>query len=323
VRRRSFITLLGATGLPALPRISLAQTYPTRPVRIIVPSLPGGGTDTVARLLTQHLTETLGQQFYVENRPGAGSMTGIEVAARSSADGYTLLITPSAMSSLHIERKNMRYNAIKDFAPITLIMSIPNVLAINPSLPVHTFMEFIAYATAHPGTLTYATAGSASISHLGMELLNASTGIEMLHIPYNGVTLGLTDVLAGRVPVMMLNVASTKGYVDSGALRALAVTGHKRSPAFPDLPTVAELGITNYEAYQWFGLLAPANTPKNIIALLHNETTAAIRMSRIITWMQNEGGDPVGNTPNEFLNLITNEVEKWNVVAKTANIIQK
>jgi tripartite-type tricarboxylate transporter receptor subunit TctC len=301
-----------------------AQTdYPNKPVRIIVPSSPGGGTDTVTRLLAQQLSDKLGQQFYVENRPGAGSMTGIEAGARATPDGYTLLVAASTMTSLHVVREKMRYDALKDFAPITLLVSVPNVIVVHPSLPVTTFAELIALAKKQPGQLAFASPGIGSAAHMAMELLKTSTGIEMLHVPYNGVAPALTDVIAGRVPVMMVNAASAKSHLDAGSLRVLAVTSLTPASALPNVPTVAASGIPNYEAIQWFGLLAPAGTPKQIVARLHRETTAALKTERVVKWMATEGGDPGGNSPDEFSKMIASEVAKWTAVARAAGIQPK
>jgi tripartite-type tricarboxylate transporter receptor subunit TctC len=311
--------VVAASGL-FVPPSHAQPSYPSKPVRFIVPSTPGGGTDTVTRLLAQHLSDKLGQQFFVENRPGAGSMTGIEAGARAAPDGYTLLVAASTMTSLHVVREKMRFDAVKDFTPITLLVSIPNVLVVHPSLPATNFAELIALAKKQPGTLSYASPGFGSTVHMAMEFLKSSTGIDMLHVPYNGVTPALTDVIAGRVPVMLVNTASVKAHLDTGALRAIAASSVKRASALPNLPTIAESGIPGYEAIQWFGLLAPAGTPNDIVARLHQETTVALKTERMIKWMATEGGDAGGNSPKEFLNTIASEVERWSAVARAANI---
>ena len=314
-------TLL-ASG-PLAPGAQAQSGYPNKPVRIIVPSSPGGGTDTVTRLLAQHLSEHLGQNFYIENRPGAGSMTGIEAGARAAPDGYTLLVAASTMTSLHVVREKMRFDAVKDFEPVALLVSIPNVVVVHPSLPAKTFAEFIALAKQEPGKLAFATPGLGSTVHMAMELLKSSAGLDMLHVPYNGVAPALTDVIAGRVPVMLVNAASAKSHLDAGALRALAVSSLKRASALPSLPTVAESGIPGYEAIQWFGLLAPAGTPKEIVARLHQETAAALKTERVLKWMATEGGDPGAGSPGDFAKLIASEVEKWSGVARAAGIKPK
>jgi len=299
-----------------------AQTnYPNKPVRIVVPSTAGGGTDTVARLLAQHLSEKFGQQFYIENKPGAGSMTGIEAAARAAPDGYTLVMVASTFTSLHVVRTKMRFDAVKDFSPVTMIVSMPCTLVVHPSLAATNVSELTALAKRQPGQLSYATPGLGSTMHMAMELFRTTAGIELVHVPYNGVAPALTDVLGGRVPLMMVNAVSAKGHVDSGALRVLAVSGRQRWPLLPNVPTVAESGFPDYEALQWFGLLAPAGTPKEIVARLHAEIAAALKTPRIVNWMATEGGDAAGSSPDEFRRMIASEVEKWSAVARTAGIV--
>jgi tripartite-type tricarboxylate transporter receptor subunit TctC len=313
------LVLCWLAGAPALAQ----PAYPDKPVKIIVPSSPGGGTDTVTRLLAQHLSEALGHNFYIENRPGAGSMTGIEAAARSTPDGYTLLVAASTMTSLHVIREKMRYDAVKDFAPIVLLVSIPNVLVVHPSVPAKSFAEFIALAKKEPNKLSFATPGLGSTVHMAMELLKTKAGIDLLHVPYNGVAPALTDVIAGRVSAMLVNAASVKGHIDSGAVRPLAVSSLKRAAAMPELPTIAELGIPGYEAIQWFGLLAPTGTPKDIGARLHHETVIALKTEKIVKWMTTEGAEPGGSTPDEFAAMIAREVKEWTEVARAAGITPK
>jgi tripartite-type tricarboxylate transporter receptor subunit TctC len=313
------LVFCGLAGQPALAQ----SAYPTKPVKIIVPSSPGGGTDTVTRLLAQHMSEALGHNFYIENRPGAGSMTGIEAAARSTPDGYTLLVAASTMTSLHVIREKMRYDAVKDFAPVTLLVSIPNVLVVHPSVPAKSFSEFIALAKREPGKLSFATPGLGSTVHMAMELLKTKAGIDMLNVPYNGVAPALTDVIAGRVSAMLVNAASVKGHIDSGAVRPLAVSSLKRAAALPELPTIAELGIPGYEVIQWFGLLAPAGTPQDIVTRLHRETVAALKTEKVVKWMTTEGAEPGGSTPDEFAGMIAREVKEWTEVARAAGIKPK
>jgi tripartite-type tricarboxylate transporter receptor subunit TctC len=304
------VLLFVLCGLAVQPTVA-QPAYPDKPVKIIVPSSPGGGTDTVTRLLAQRLSDALGHNFYIENRPGAGSMTGIEAAARSTPDGYTLLVAASTMTSLHVIREKMRYDAVKDFAPVTLLVSIPNVLVVHPSVPAKSFSEFIALAKREPGKLSFATPGLGSTVHMAMELLKTKAGIDMLNVPYNGVAPALTDVIAGRVSAMLVNAASVKGHIDSGAVRPLAVSSLKRAAALPELPTIAELGIPGYEVIQWFGLLAPAGTPQDIVTRLHRETVAALKTEKVVKWMTTEGAEPGGSTPDEFAGMIAREVKEW------------
>jgi tripartite-type tricarboxylate transporter receptor subunit TctC len=317
------LALLVAVWCLAAPDLQAQSAYPTKPVKIIVPSAAGGGTDTVTRLLAQHLSDALGQNFFIENRPGAGSMTGIEAGARATPDGYTLLTVASTMTSLHVVREKMRYDAVKDFEPIALLASMPSVLVVHPSVPAKSFAEFIALAKQEPGKLSYATAGLGSSVHMAMELLKTKAGIDMLHVPYNGVAPALTDVIGGRVSAMLVNVASVKSHIDSGAVRALAVASPKRAPALPDLPTIAEMGIPGYQVIQWFGLLAPAGTPKDIVARLHAETVAGLKTDKVIKWMATEGAEPGGGTPEDLAALIAREVKEWTEVARAAGIKPK
>jgi tripartite-type tricarboxylate transporter receptor subunit TctC len=316
-------SLLGGMAVLACLLAAPAQAqsnYPSKPVRVVVPSTAGGGTDTVARLLAQQLSEKLGQQFYIENKPGAGSMTGIEATARAAPDGYTLVMVASTFTSLHVVRAKMGFDAVKDFSPIAMIVSMPCSLVVHPSLAATSIAELAALARRQPGHLSYATPGLGSTMHMAMELFRTTAGIELVHVPYNGVAPALTDVLGGRVPLMMVNAVSSKGHVESGALRVLAVSGRQRWSLLPNVPTVAESGFPNYEALQWFGLLAPAGTPKEIVTRLHAEITAALRTPRIVNWMATEGGDAAGSSPDEFRRMIASEVEKWSAVARAANI---
>jgi tripartite-type tricarboxylate transporter receptor subunit TctC len=322
-RALPFVFCWLAAHVALVPLASAQPAYPAKPVKIIVPSSAGGGTDTVSRLLAQHLSEALGHNFYIENRPGAGSMTGIEAAARSTPDGYTLLVAASTMTSLHVVREKMRYDAVKDFAPVTLLVSIPNVLVVHPSVPAKSFAEFIALAKKEPGKLSFATPGLGSTVHMAMELLKTRAGIDLLHVPYNGVAPALTDVIAGRVSAMLVNAASVKGHIDSGAVRPLAVSSLKRASALPDVPTIAELGISGYEAIQWFGLLAPTGTSNDIVAKLHRETVAALKTEKVVKWMTTEGAEPGGSSPDEFASMIAREVKEWSDVARAAGIKAK
>lgn len=319
LRTAAVLAAAGLLGMPGSP-VQAQSDYPSRSVRMIVPSSAGGGTDTVTRLLAQYFSEKFGQQFFVENRPGGGSATGIEAAARSAPDGYTLVTAASTMTSLHVARKAKRFDPVKDFAPISQIVSLPNVLVVHPSVPATSFAELIALAKKEPGKLAFASPGLASNAHMGMETLKMRTGIEMLHVPYNGVAPALTDVLAGRIQVMLLNAASAKQHLDKGALRGLAVSSLKRAPALPNLPTIVEAGLADFEVIQWFGLLAPAGTPKAIVDRLQREVVEALNSPTVAKWMQTEGAVPSGISPEQFAKLITDEVARWEEVAKVAKI---
>jgi tripartite-type tricarboxylate transporter receptor subunit TctC len=308
-------------GLCLLASPAGAQSdYPSKPVKIIVPSAPGGGTDIAARVLAQHLSQAMGQQFFIDNRPGAGNMIGIEAAARSAPDGYTLLMTASTLSINQLTYKKVLYDAVRDFAPISLVVSLPSVLVVHPSVPARSLAELIALAKQKPDQLTYASAGIGTNPHLSMELLKTMTGIEIRHIPYRGVGPALNDLVAGQVGILIAGVLTTKPQVDAGTVRGLAVTGLKRVEGLPDVPTVAEAGVANYEALQWYGLLAPAGTPAPIIARLHAETAKAVRSAEMKERLAADGADPVGNTPAEFAAHIKEEMRKWAEVARAAKI---
>jgi tripartite-type tricarboxylate transporter receptor subunit TctC len=308
-------------GLCLLASPAAAQSdYPSKPVKIIVPSAPGGGTDIAARVLAQHLSQAMGQQFFIDNRPGAGNMIGIEAAARSAPDGYTLLMTASTLSINQLTYKKVLYDAVRDFAPISLVVSLPSVLVVHPSVPARSLAELIALAKQKPDQLTYASAGIGTNPHLSMELLKTMAGIEIRHIPYRGVGPALNDLVAGQVGILIAGVLTAKPQVDAGTVRGLAVTGLKRVEALPDVPTVAEAGVANYEALQWYGLLAPAGTPAPIIARLHAETAKAVRSAEMKERLAADGADPVGNTPAEFAAHIKEEMRKWAEVARAAKI---
>jgi tripartite-type tricarboxylate transporter receptor subunit TctC len=297
-----------------------AQTYPSRAVRIIVPSAPGGGTDIVARVLAQHFARAFGQQFVVENKPGAGNMIGIEAAARSAADGYTLLFVPSPLVLNTVLYKSVPYDPVRDFAPITLAATAPNVLVVGPALAAKTMPEFLALARQKPGALNYGSAGTGTSPHMSMEMLKSLAGIDLAHIPYKGTAPAVTDLIGGQVGAMFVNTLTAKPHVDSGRLRALAVTGSKRSAALPGVPTVAESGVPGYVAVQWYGLLAPAGTPPAIIARVHDEALKALQTDEVKQKLAADGAEPVGSTPAEFAKLIKDDLEKWTRVARDAKI---
>jgi tripartite-type tricarboxylate transporter receptor subunit TctC len=295
-------------------------SYPSRPVRIVVPSPPAGGTDIIARVLAQHFSTAMGQQFFVENRPGAGNMIGIESVARAAPDGYTLLFVPSTLALNTVMYKKVSYDPVRDFAPITLAAAANNVLVINPAVPAKTLGEFIALAKQKPGQLTYGTPGIGTSPHMSMELLKSLAGIDLQHIPYRGTAPAMTDVISGQIAAMFSNALTAKPQIESGAIRALGVSGRKRSEALPDIPPIAEAGVPDYEATQWYGLVAPAGTPAEIVARLHAEATQALRTQEMKEKLAGDGAEPVGTTPNEFTSHIKAELAKWASVARAAKI---
>jgi tripartite-type tricarboxylate transporter receptor subunit TctC len=297
-----------------------AQEYPARPVRIIVPSPPGGGTDIVARVLAQHFARSFGQQFFVENKPGAGNMIGIEAVARSAPDGYTLLMTASTLALNSVLFKKVPYDPVRDFAPITLTATAPNVLLVHPAVPAQSLAEFIALAKAKPGALSYGTPGIGTSPHLSMELLKSMAGIELQHVPYKGTAAAVTDVIGGQIAATFANALTAKPQVDAGRVRALAITGPRRIEALPGVPPVAEAGVPGYEAMQWYGLLAPAGTPAAIVARLNGEALKALRSAEMKERLAADGAEPLGGSPAEFAALILRELDKWTRVARAAGI---
>jgi tripartite-type tricarboxylate transporter receptor subunit TctC len=297
-----------------------SAAYPTKPVRFIVPSAAGGGTDIIARAISLKLSETFGQPFVVDNRPGAGQMIGIELAAKSPPDGHTILMAASTLAINPVMYKKVPYDPVRDFAPITQAASLPNVLVVHPSLPVKSVAELIAYAKRRPGELNFASAGIGTSPQMSIELLKSMAGIDMVHIPYKGTAPGVVDLLAGQVLVMAPNLLTALAHIKSGKLRALAVTSSKRSQALPDVPTVAESGLAGYDSTQWYGVLAPAGTPREIVSRLHEAIVHALRDDEVGKRLAADGAEAVGSTPEEFAAFIKSESEKWAKVATAAGI---
>ena len=315
------INLSMSIGLAGITLPAQAQTtYPTRAVRLIVPSSPGGGTDISARILAPQLTQFLGQQVIVENRPGAGTMIGGEAVARAAPDGYTLQMGISTLAINPAMYKKVTYDALKDLAPISQAVSLSNVLVIHPSLPARNVKEFVAFVKARPGQINFASAGVGTSPHLSMELLLVLAKLNMVHVPYKGSGPGVTDLVAGHVPVMMPNMLSAQPHIKSGRLRALGVTGTKRAPGADDIPTIAEAGVAGYEAVQWYGVLAPAATPRDIITRLHTGVVRALQNPEVRQRLLNDGAEPVGSSPEEFAAYLRSETTKWAQVIKAAGI---
>ncbi len=299
---------------------SLAQSdYPSRPVRIVVNSAPGGGTDILARVIAAKLS-TGGQNFFVENRGGGGGIIGIETVINAPRDGYTLLMTPSTVAVLPAVTKQARYDAAKDLAAITQVAGISNVLVVHPDVPAKSLKELIALAKARPGTLNYASAGAGSSPHMSMELLKHMAGIDLQHIPFKGTGPAMTEVLSGRIAALFSNMLTGKPLIEAGKLSALAVSGPKRVSALPDLPTVAEAGVPGYSALQWYGLLAPAGTPQDIIDKLQVAVAETLRSPDVRARLAQDGAEPIGASSAEFAALIKADLEKWSNIAKAANI---
>src|SRR4029079_18481158 len=315
-------TCLAVLGLGLLVSPASAQgDYPSRTVRIIVPATPGGGSDTFARLIAQHLAKELNQQFVVENRPGGGTLPAMEFVLSQPADGYTLYLSPSTSTSMHLVRKSMPFDVRKSFVGLTQLAVVPQSLVINPKVPANTVKEFIALAKREPGKMSYGSAGLGTGPHMAMELFKLMAGnLQIQHIPYRGVSQSVTDILGGNISGMMLNVLTAKPHVEAGALRMLGVTSLKRSSAMPDVPTIAEAGGPDYEALQWFGLLQRARTPPDILHRLHKLIAGGMRSPEMQQRLKTEGADAVVNTPEEFTKLISSEVDRWTELAKAINL---
>ena len=293
--------------------------YPNRTVRIVVPSQPGGGTDIVARVLANHYAKAFGQPFVVDNKPGAGNMIGIEAAARSAADGYTLLTVPATLALNTVLYKKVPYHPVKDFAPITLAATAPLVLIVNPALPAQSLTDFIALAKREPGKMSYGTAGIGTAPHLCMELLKSMAGIDLLHVPYKGTAPAAGDVAGGQIAAMFATALTARPMIDGGRVRALAVSGPKRVQALPNVPPVSD-AVPGYAAIQWYGLLAPAGTPPTIIARLNAEALRALKTDEMRERLALDGAEPQGSTPEEFAALIRSELDKWTRVTRAAGI---
>ncbi len=319
--------MLRAASLLALlavaPAVCAQSTYPTRPVRIIAPTSPGSGSDLIARILAQGLSDRLGRQVIVENRTGAGTMIGGEHVARSAPDGHTLLMGVSTLAINPAMYKTVPYDALRDFAPITHAVTSSNVLVINPSLPVRTLKEFVAFVRARPNQVNFASAGFGTNPHLAMELLANMAQIRMVHIPYQGDAPSIVDLLAGHVAVTISPVPRGVPHVRAGRLRALGVTSAERVPTAKDIPTIAEAGLPGYEAVQWYGLLAPAGTPTDIVNRLHKESVAVLRSPEGRERLAELFVDVVASTPEQFAAFIKSETLKWGNVAKAVGVVRE
>ena len=299
---------------------SSSQTYPIKPVKIIVPSAPGGGSDIIARQLAQTFTKTFGQSFFVENKPGAGNMIGIEAVVHAPADGYTLLMVPTPLILNPLLLKNVAYDPIKDFAPISLAATAPNIFVVNPNVPAKNIKEWINLAKKDPNKFNFGSAGVGTSPHMSMELFNYLAGIQTIHVPYKGTTPAVTDLISGQVDAMFVNPLTALPYIQSGRLRALAVSGNKRLDLLPNVPTVIESGVNNYVSLQWYGLLAPAGTPDSIIQMIQKEMAKALQNKEVKERLFAEGAEPIGSSSEEFRMLIKNDYQKWSEVAKRAKI---
>jgi len=318
--RRNFLHLAaGTAALPVLPRIAFAQAYPTRPVRLIVPVAPGGATDILARLMGQWLSERLGQQFVIDNRPGAGSNIGTEAVVHAPADGYTLLLCGTQNATNAALYDKLSFNFIRDIAPVASVTRGTYVMVVNPSVPAKSVPDFIAYAKANPGRITFGSAGIGGSNHLAGELFKIMAGVDMVHVPYRGIAPALNDLLGGQVQVTFASTPSSIEYIRAGKLRALAVTTMSRAEALPDIPTVGEF-VPGYEATAWYGIGAPRNTPIEIVEKLNKEINAALADPNMKKRLTDLGGTVFAGSPADFSKLIADETEKWAKVIQAGNI---
>jgi tripartite-type tricarboxylate transporter receptor subunit TctC len=318
-RRKFFHLAAGAAALPAMSRIASAQAYPSRPVRIILGFAPGQAIDIVTRIIGQWLSEQLGQQFIIENRPGAGGNIATEAVVRAPPDGYTLLaIGSNNMINVTLYEK-LNYDFIRDIAPVASIYRVPQIMEVNPSFPTKTVGEFIAYAKAHPGEISFASAGNGSVAHVTGELFKMMTGVDMLHVPYRGAPPALTDLISGQVHVMFDNMPSSIEHIRAGRLRPLAVTATTRWQEFPDIPTVADF-VPGFETSAWAGIGAPKNTPAEIIDKLNREINAGLAQPKISARLADIGGVLLSGSPAEFGKFLADETEKWGKVVRFTGI---
>ena len=308
---------LFCTGAPAQPA---ADAYPAKPIRFILPFPPGGGTDILGRVIAERLTTNLGQPVVLENRGGAGGNVGAEAAARSAPDGYTIvLVAPSLAISPSLYSK-LNYDPVKDLAPISLVGTVPNVLVTYPSLPAQNLAEFISLAKTKPGAMNFGSGGSGTSNHLAGELFNIVAGVKLVHVPYKGVNLAMNDALGGQIQLVVIGIPAAQPHIRAGKLRALGVISPQRSPALPEVPTVAEAGLPNFEVTTWYGVLAPAGTPRDIIAKLHAGVVRALQNPDVRKRLMNDGAEPVGSSPPEFADYLRAETGKWAKVIKAAGI---
>ncbi len=297
-----------------------AKDYPNRTIRLVVPSSPGGGTDIIARQLSVKLTERWGQQVIVDNRPGAGQMIGISLVAKAPPDGYTLVMTATPLAVNTVLYKKVPYDPIRDFAPVTQVAAMPNLLVMHPTLPVRNVKQMIALAKSRPGELAYASSGFGTGPHLSMELFNHMAGIKLEHVPYKGTGPALLDTISGHVPLLMSTLLPPLPHLKTGRLRALGVTSAKRVSSLPDVPTVAEGGVAGYEVVGWYGIAAPAGTPQPVVAKLQAEISAILLAPETRGKLAADGAEAVGSKPEEFGAFLKSEIDKWGKVVKASRI---
>lgn len=320
VLKLSAAVLAAAMALTVPLAASAQESFPSKPVRMVLPFPPGGVTDLLARALAEKLAPRLGQPVIVDNKPGAGTVLASDMVARAPADGHTLLLAASSLGTAPLLYEKVGHDPIKSFAPVTQVASVVHVLVVNPQLPVKSVKELIAYAKANPGRLNYSSTGTGTSTHLEGELFKSMAGVYMVHIPYRGSGPALVDLVSGQVNVMFDAYGSSGQFIKSGKLRALAVTTAKRSQSVPDLPTMQESGLPGYEAMPWLGLVAPAGTPQPVIDRLHQEVAKVLEDPEIRSKFKGWGLDIIGNTPKEFASFLQRDIQQWEKVIRGANI---
>ena len=299
---------------------SAQENYPSRPIRFILPFPPGGGTDILGRLLAEKLAANLGQPVVTENRGGAGGNVGAEAAARSAPDGYTIVLVAPSLAISPTLYSRLNYDPVRDFAPISLVATVPNIMITQPSVPAQTLPEFIAYARSRPGALNFGSGGAGTSNHLAGERFNLVAGTKLVHIPYKGVNLAMQDVLSGNVHLVFIGIPAAAPHIKAGKLRALAVVAPQRSSALPEVPTVAEAGLRDFDVTTWYGVLAPAGTPRPIIARLNSELVKVVHSPEVKERLAATGTDPLTSTPEEFAAYIQREIAKWGDVIRKAGV---
>ena len=319
--KRNFLKCLVALGCGLAVSLGHAQSYPTKPIRLIVPFPPGGGNDVIARVIAQKLSERLGQQVIVDNRAGANGIVGLQALMQSPPDGYTLAVGaagPLAVNPSLYDK--LPYDPLKDFSPITNMVNYPLLLVVHPSVPVKTTQDLVNLAKAKPKQLYFASPGSGNSGHLAGELLNSMANVQTVHVPYKGQGPALSDLISGQVQMLYSSIPSVLPQVKSGQLNALAVGSAKRVPSLPDIPTISESGVPGYEAYSWVGMVAPAKTPKDIVNRLNREIVDILKQKDVSEKLNQQGALPVGDSPEQFAAYIKTEIDKWGAVVRAANI---
>jgi tripartite-type tricarboxylate transporter receptor subunit TctC len=318
-RWRAIAALL-SLGALAIPGVASAQNYPTGPLRIVVPFVPGGGTDILARMLGQKLNEAWNQPVIVDNRPGAGGTVGTAYVAKATGDGHTILVVPAGYAAYPSLYKRLPFDQVRDLAPVSRLASGPLVLVVHPSLPARSVKEFIALARRRPGEINFGTAGAGTLPHLSAELFNSMSGIKLVHIPYKGAGAAVADILAGRVPVYFMNILQSLSLIKAGKLRALGVTTPERSPIAPEIPSIAESGLKGFDMTNWYGMLAPAATPPGAVSKLNAEVVRILQLPELKSRLAQDGMTVVASTPAQFGEFLKNEMSKYSRIIEAAGI---